>query len=81
MADINGYHCVHISVAHSLLTLTEYDLLAIQSPSYCRNVFRTPILIKVVQEGEMVSLKFKTVADVNRFLFNKSGSKTIRSLG
>ena len=29
----------------------------------------------------MVFFKFKTVADVNSFLFNKSGSKTIRSLG
>ena len=61
--------------------LTEYDLLAIQSPIYCRNIFRTPILVKVVQEGDVVKLKFKTVTDVNRFLFNKSGTKTTRSLG
>ena len=37
--------------------------------------------MKVVQEEEIVKLKFKTVVDVNRFLFNKSGSKTTRSLG
>merc|ERR1719470_767923 len=61
--------------------LTEYDLLAIQSPEYCRNLFRTSILIKVVQEDGVVVYQFKTVTDVNRFLYNKSSSVLTRSLG
>jgi len=64
-----------------LPVLTEHDLLAIQSSEYCRNIFRTSILIKVVLKEDTVVYHFKTVTDINRFLYNKSGSVNTRSLG
>ena len=60
--------------------LSEQDLLAIQTPWVCNNIFRTSIPIKVVLEGDMVAYNFKTVTDVNKFLFNKTIGNT-SSLG
>jgi len=61
--------------------LTEYDLLAIQSPEYCRNIFRTSVLISVKMINDVVVYEFQNVTDVNKFLYNKSSSVKTRSLG
>jgi len=61
--------------------LSEQDLLAIHSSEYCKNIFRTGIPITVVWEGDLVAYHFKTVTEVNKFLFNKSKFENTRSLG
>ena len=61
--------------------LTEGDLLCIQDAYHCKNIFKTNLHIKVEQIGNTVIYKFKTVMDVNLFLFEKSVSAKTRSLG
>jgi len=61
--------------------LSEHDLLAIQSSEYCRNIFRTSVLIRVKMINDVVVYEFKNVTDVNKFLYNKSSSVKTRSLG
>ena len=61
--------------------LTEHDLLAIQSPDYCRNIFRTPVLIRAKMMNDVVVYEFKNVTDVNKFLCDKSSSVKTRALG
>merc|ERR1719450_1265195 len=61
--------------------LTENDLLAIQSPEYCRNIFRTSVVMRVKMKEDTVVYEFRNVTDVNRFLYNKSSSVKTRSLG
>jgi len=61
--------------------LTEHDLLAVQSSEYCRNIFRTCVLIRVKMMNDVVVYEFKSVTDVNKFLYDKSSSVKTRSLG
>jgi len=61
--------------------LTENDLLCIQSPEYCRNIFRTAVVMRVKMKENTVVYEFRNVTDVNRFLYNKSSSVKTRCLG
>ena len=63
--------------------LTEKELLTVQSPDYCANIFKNSvedISVFLNSSGE-VCYGFKTVADVNVFLFYASAKKEQRTLG
>ena len=66
-----------------LPALSEKELLNVQSPNYSRNIFKTSVSnIKVdVNSSDEVSFVFRTVADVNAFLFEVGNSKGLRTLG
>ena len=60
--------------------LTESQLLRLQSVKLCMNVFLTFLPIKVVSNGEgEIEYHFKSVADVNMFLFRTQASKDEQS--
>ena len=66
-----------------LPVLSEKELLTVQSPIYSRNIFKTTVKDIVVDSNNSVevSLVFRTVADVNTFLFEVGNSKGLRTLG
>jgi len=63
--------------------LTEKELLTVQSPNYISNIFKTSVKdIEVdINSSSEVSFIFRTVADVNAFLFEVSNKKGQRTLG
>ena len=63
--------------------LMERELLTVQSPRYCRNIFKTSvtdIAVNINSSGEVYFL-FRSVADINAFLFEVSNSRGQRTLG
>ena len=57
--------------------------MTLQSPRYCSNIFKTSvedISVFTNSSGE-VSYVFKTVTDVNVFLFEVTDNKELRTLG
>jgi len=66
---------------HHEPVLTEHDLLAIQSPELCWNIFRTSVLINVKMKNDVVVYEFRNVSDVNKFLSDKTSSRNTMSLG
>ena len=63
--------------------LSEKELLSVQSPNYRRNIFKTSVIDILVDSNSFneISLVFRTVADVNTFLFEVFNSKGPRTLG
>merc|ERR1719517_288620 len=63
--------------------LTEKDLLTVQSPEYCANIFKNSVqdISVFLSRSKQVCYSFKTVADVNAFLFEVTCRKKLRTLG
>ena len=63
--------------------LTEQDLLTVQSPNYCANIFKNSVEeISVFFNSSMeITYVFRNVTDVNVFLFEVTGNKELRTLG
>ena len=63
--------------------LTERELLTLQSPDYCSNIFKNSVddISVFTSSSKQVCYSFKTVADVNAFLFEVTGRKELRTLG
>ena len=63
--------------------LTERDLLNVQTPNYCANIFKNSVedILVFVNSSQQVCYSFKTVADVNAFLFEVTSQKKLRTLG
>ena len=62
--------------------LTEQDLLLIHSPEKCSNVFRTSVKGTLGEDSEgNVSLIFRSVVDLNTFLFEKCSNNKAKTFG
>ena len=63
--------------------LTEKDLLTVQSPEYCANIFKTSLedISVFINSSREVTYVFRTVTDVNVFLFEVTANKEQRTLG
>ena len=63
--------------------LTEKELLTVQSPDYCANIFKNSVedISVFLNSSREVSYSFKTVAAVNAFLFEVTSRKELRTLG
>ena len=72
------------SAGHQYLpVLKEKELLTVQSPEYCRNIFKNSGRdIKVdIDSSNEVSFVFDSVVEVNAFLFEVSNTRGQRTLG
>ena len=62
--------------------LTEQDLLLVHSPEMCTNVFRTSVRGTVGEDSEgNILLIFRSVVDVNTFLFEKCSNNKAKTFG
>jgi len=62
--------------------LTEQDLLLIHSPMKCMNVFRTIIKVTLSEDvdGNVLAI-FKSVVDLNTFIFDKCSNNKVKAFG
>ena len=63
--------------------LTEKDLLTVQSPDYCANIFKTSVedIFVFMNSDREITYVFRNVTDVNLFLFEVTGKTDLRTLG